>query len=145
MTKKLIFGLFSLILLSFSSCKKDPEAETKSNILIDKSWKLTRVTDTNGTTIAESRLGLATQVIFGMTIEFLNNNRVRAVDLRSGQVLNGGTWYLKEDDTLMSIDVNGFTGDFKVVQMSATALTLQQSNVPVDGKQQAANLEFARQ
>ncbi len=145
MTKKLIFGLFSLILLSFISCKKDPESETKADVIINKPWKLSRVTDTNGTTIVESRLGVATQAIFGMSIEFLNNNRVRAVDLRSNQVLNGGTWYLKDDDTNMSIEVVGFTGDFKVIQLTSTTLTLQQSNVPVDGKQQAANLEFGHE
>lgn len=144
MIKTLVLGLLSLVLFTFASCKKDPDqpkTSAKEDMLINTPWKLNRVTDVDGKVIDRSRLGVFTDAIYAMSIQFQTNNRVRALN-ESGQVLNGGTWYLNADETVVDIDVSGFAGAFKLVTLSSNSLTLQQTNVQVDGKAQAANLEF---
>ncbi|SDL40823.1 hypothetical protein [Siphonobacter aquaeclarae] len=141
MIQKISTGFLVLVVLFLASCGKDKDL-TKSEVLVSTSWKLSRVSNpSDGKTIDQSRLGATTVSIFQMNIQFRDNNIVRAMG-PDNQILNAGTWQLSSDQTVMTVDITAFKGDFKVVELKKGSLILQQSGVPVDGKNQSANLEF---
>ncbi|MBC3785691.1 hypothetical protein [Spirosoma utsteinense] len=140
------FLLVSLLLsATLFSCKDDdknnPTVNSQTELLVSNNWQTTRVSTTDGQTIATNRLGTSTQVLFGLDMQFRNNNTVRAVDRVSKQIINGGTWTLAPDGKSMDVDVTGFKGNFPIVELNRTKLILRQ-RAPVDGKDTDINLEF---
>ncbi|WP_266366301.1 hypothetical protein [Tellurirhabdus rosea] len=135
--------LFLTILLLgvVAGCKKTEVDSDPKSLLVANSWKLNRITDVQGQTIANSRLGIETQAIFGLDIQFRENNVTRATDRVTKQIINGGTWFLTEDAKAIDIEISQFKGRFELVELSRGKLVLR-NRVPVSGTQQDANMEF---
>ena len=127
-----------VILFSLGSCgSKDNDDSVKpaekSKILVNYPWRMSEVTDLSGKTIAPSSLNEQTkQIATYMDIQFLANNVTKALDQNSSQVINGGTWYLVDNDATLDIAVTGFSGKFGVVELSNNKLKLK-STMPVNG------------
>lgn len=139
--KKLLFAC--LILVSFASCKdKDNNKPVDTNELITANgWALDRITTTDKQTISTNRLNASTALIFGLDIQFRDNNIVRASDKVSKQIINAGTWYLIENNKSIDVNVTGFKGKFEISEISKTKLILK-NKVPVSGVETDALMEF---
>ncbi|WP_373511488.1 hypothetical protein [Persicitalea sp.] len=142
--------LFALFMLCFATaCDKnttdpqDPSTATtsKDKVLISNPWRLVNVTDASGKAIPQNQLGLETLAIYLFDIQFFENNVTKAIDRTSRQVVNGGTWYLKENDQILDIEINAFKGKFGIKELTRAKLTLS-NQVPVNGVNQLANLVF---
>ena len=137
---------FLLVSILLAGCNKEgtvpaPTAASRTELLIANNWRNTRVSTPNGQSINKNRLSLSTQVLFDLDMQFRSNNTVRAIDRTSKQIVNGGTWSLTTDSQSIDVDVTGFKGNFPIVELSRTRLTLRQ-RAPVDGTNADINLEF---
>lgn len=138
---------FVLLLgLVAAACDRDnpnPTAtDDKAQLLKSTVWKLDRVATPDNQTISPGRLNIETQAVFRVNIEFREPDITRAIDQDSKQVINGGTWKLMENNTVLDVDVTGFKGKFKLAELSRTKLVLGNS-LPVDGQFREANMEFS--
>lgn len=114
----------------------------KASVLKSTQWKLDRVASPDNQTISPGRLNVETQAVFRVNIEFKDPNITRAIDQDSKQVLNGGTWQLTDNDATLDVKVTGFTGKFKLVELTRTKLVLG-NTIPVDGQNRDLNMEFS--
>lgn len=140
--------LAAALLLLVTACNKetaDPQkpdsSATKDKVLISNPWRLVNVTDASGKAIPQNQLGVETLAIYLFDIQFFDNNVTKAIDRTSRQVVNGGTWYLKENDQILDIEVNAFKGKFGIKELSRAKMTLS-NEIPVKGVNQQANLVF---
>lgn len=130
------------------SCKKDdsnapaPTAASQTELLVANKWLLTRVANANDQTISTSQLNVTTTLLFELDMQFKADNTVRAINHTTSQIINGGTWKLTADNQSMDVDVNGFKGNFPILVLNRTKLTLRQ-RAPVNGVDTDINLEFA--
>ena len=140
-----LYILAALLLVFTVSCDKDtktdPQSTDKDKVLINNPWRLTNVTDASGKAIPQNQLNLETQAIYLFDIQFFNNNVTKALDRTSRQVVNGGTWYLIDNNQVLDIEVSQFKGKFNIKELSRTKMTLG-NTVPVNGVTQEANLVF---
>ncbi|MBO0947849.1 hypothetical protein [Fibrella forsythiae] len=136
--------LIFLLLTGLTSCKKSEadQIAARADLLVANDWRLTRITDTNGTIIAVNRLGVGALALNFADIQFTNKNVARAIDRTTKQILNGGTWYLVQNNEALDVNVNGFAGIFPIIALSRTQLIIRQ-NTTVDGQKTDVNLEFA--
>lgn len=141
--------LFFVIGLSVQ-CKRavtpDPSAPvtaaTQTELLVANTWRVDRVTDTDGKNIDKSRLGLETALLFEFLFQFTNSNVVRAINQTTRQIQNAGDWTLTNENRAIDVKVTGFKGVFNVVELTKNSLILQQEGVQVNGIKQKANLVF---
>lgn len=135
-----------MVLLA-TSCDKDkpgpqPDGSTKSKILVTNPWRLTDVTDPAGVKIPINQLGIQTLGLYTIDIQFFDNNVTKALDQKTSQVTNGGTWYLKENDKLLDIEISQFKGDFGVKELSRNKMSLT-TQIPVNGVDKPGVLVFS--
>lgn len=142
------FATLVLFATLLTACKKDdnntpaPTQQSQTDLLVANNWRTVRVTTPAGQEINRSRLNLATQVLFDLNMQFRNNGTVRALDPKqSNVVVNGGSWTLAPDNKSIDVDVTGFKGNFPIVELSRTRLSLRQ-RAPVDGQNADINLVF---
>lgn len=140
-----LYILAALLLVFMASCDKDkktdPQSNAKDKVLINNPWRLINVTDDSGKTIPKNQLNDVMQFIYQVDIQFFDNNVTKALDPNSKQVVNGGTWYLIENEQVLDIEVSQFKGKFNIKELSRSKMTLGNS-VPVNGVNQEANLVF---
>ncbi|MCF2504643.1 hypothetical protein L0663_14715 [Dyadobacter sp. CY107] len=144
----LIAPLFlALLLVACDKNKKEnpnptPEPSEKDKILINYPWRMSTVTDLTGKAIPFNQLNAQTQAIKEvMDIQFLQNNVTKAIDQGSKQVINGGTWYLKNENKTLDIKISGFSGEFGVEELTNSKLRLK-SKMPVSGVEQETIMVF---
>ncbi|PLK45217.1 hypothetical protein C0V77_08305 [Emticicia sp. TH156] len=127
-----------------AACKSDGNnpATASVKILSANYWKLDRYTDVNGKTLGNNELNSQAQAIFDLEFEFREDNVTRGRDRVSKQIKNAGTWYLKSNNTIMEIQITGFGGDFKVIQLANTKLILQATNNQLISSNSTVNLEL---
>jgi hypothetical protein len=145
LSAKSLFILFFLLFVGVTSCKKDDSTQTiasRADLLVANDWRLTRITDTSNNVIAVNRLGVSALALNFADIQFTDKNIARAIDRSTKQIINGGSWYLVQNNEALDINVNGFTGIFPIIELSRTKLIIRQ-NTTVDGKKTDVNLEFA--
>ncbi|GAB3181859.1 hypothetical protein [Telluribacter humicola] len=136
-------SVFAFVVL-FSACNTtDPEPtnQTKDKVLVSNPWRLISVTDVNGKAIPTNQLSFETQAIYMFDIQFFDNNVTKALDRTTRQVVNGGTWYLKDNSQVLDIEVSQFKGAFGVIELTRSKMTLK-NRVPVSGVQQDAHMVF---
>ncbi|TDB64442.1 hypothetical protein [Arundinibacter roseus] len=140
-----ILLLAFVVLFTLSCTEKDtPDPDTvstKDKMLITNPWRLVDITDASGKSIPQNQLSFETLAIYLFDIQFFDNNVTKALDRVSKQVVNGGTWYLIENEQTLDIEVSQFKGKFGIKELSRSKMTLS-NNVPVNGTNQLANLVF---
>ncbi len=146
MKRLLLFVPVLFLSLWVISCKdkdKDetPEPTAKSKILVNYPWRMSAVTDLSGKDISENQLGADTKFIKQMDIQFQQNATVRALDQNSSQVINGGTWYLVNEEKALDIKIVGFSGEFGLEELTNSKMRLK-SKMPVNGVEQEAIMVF---
>jgi len=146
MKRLLLFVPVLFLSLWVISCKdkdKDetPEPTAKSKILVNYPWRMSAVTDLSGKDISENQLGADTKFIKQMDIQFQQNATVRALDQNSSQVINGGTWYLVNEEKALDIKIAGFSGEFGLEELTNSKMRLK-SKMPVNGVEQEAIMVF---
>ncbi len=139
-------SLLVLVMAFMAACGKDDDENPKpggsaAEVLVTYPWKLVSVTDVAGNEIAKNKLDAITTYLFNMNFTFAANNTVKALDHDTGQVNNGGTWYLKENNSVLDIDVSGFKGTFGVKGLSNSKMSLQ-NTLKVSGTDQEGILVF---
>jgi hypothetical protein len=134
--------LFITILLFAFSCKKDETVVEPAKVISANFWKLDRFADLDGKTLTQNQLNSQAQALFGLDYEFRDDNVTRAKDRITKQILNAGTWYLIESNQKLDIDILGFKGQFKVVELSKTKMVLQAENNKTISAGQFVNMEF---
>lgn len=134
--------LFIAILLFAFSCKKDETVTEPTKIISANFWKLDRFADLDGKTLTQNQLNSQAQALFGLDYEFRDDNVTRAKDRITKQILNAGTWYLIESNQKLDIDILGFKGQFKVVELSKSKMVLQAENNKMISAGQFVNMEF---
>jgi hypothetical protein len=139
--KKILF-FFAITLLV--SCKSEGDspapAPTVQETLVANNWRLTRLVSLSGEVIAENRLNASTKALYDLDFQFTDRFVTRAMDKVSKQVVNSGTWSLKENDKVLNVNVIGFRGDFGV-NFPKPRMTLK-NRVPVSGQDQDVLMEF---
>lgn len=140
------FSLLMLLVTLVVSCSKDDDKEIEPELAIKETlvryqWKMVDVTDENGNKIPENRLDVMTKYLFNLNFAFAANNTVKALDSESNQVANGGTWYLKDDNKVLDIDVSGFEGQFLLKSITTSKMSLQ-NTLKVGGQEQEAIMVF---
>lgn len=137
-------NLFFIALILFTiSCKKNATVVSEpAKIITANFWKLDRFTDVNSRILNQNELNSQANGIFGLEFEFISDNRVRGRDRISKQILNAGTWYLIDQNKVLDIDVLGFTGKFKVIELSKTKMILQAENNKLINAAATVNLEL---
>jgi hypothetical protein len=135
---------FAFMLLAVS-CKDTTETAKpteKDRILVNYPWRMSNVTDLSGASIPTNQLNTQTQAIGKyMDIQFLQNNVTKAIDRGSSQAINGGTWYLIENATVLDINIEGFAGKFGVEELSNSKMRLK-SKMPVNNIEQETIMVF---
>ncbi len=135
--------LFLFVALFIFACKKDETTVTEPTKIISANfWKLDRFADTDGKTLSQNQLNSQAQALFGLDYEFRDDNVTRAKDRVTKQILNAGTWYLLDANQTLDIDILGFKGKFKVVEISKSKLVLQAENNKMISAGQFVNMEF---
>jgi hypothetical protein len=135
--------LFSLLLLGCGKDKKEnPQPAELNKILVNYPWRMSTVTDLSGRDIPSNQLNMQTQAIkTSMDIQFMQNNVTRAIDQLSKQVINGGTWYLINENKTLDIRISGFAGEFGLEELTNSRLRLR-SKMPVNGVEQETIMVF---
>jgi hypothetical protein len=140
--------VFTVLFGTLTGCKKDdgatPTDSSQTDLLVANNWVTTSITTIDGQAITKGRLGLESQILFDLTMQFRKDGTVRALDPKqSNTVINGGTWTLAADSQSMDVDVTGFKGNFPIVQLTKSKLILRQDNkATVDGAKTNINLVF---
>lgn len=145
MNRSFVLLLVLLVTLTLACDRNEPGptgTQTKPELLKSTLWKLDRVTTPDGQTISKGRLNFSTQVLFDLNMEFKDPDITRAIDSQSKQVVNGGTWQLTDNETILDVKVTGFTGKFTLTELSKTRLVLG-NPVPVDGTSTEVRMEFS--
>ena len=144
-----IFLLTVSLAVGLLNCKNNdngttpaPTAASQTELLVANNWLLSRVSNTNDQTIGTSQLSVSTLLLFELNMQFKADNTVRAINAKTQQVVNGGTWKLAADNKSMDVDVTGFKGNFPIVTLTRTKLTLRQRTA-VSGVDTDINLEFS--
>lgn len=144
------FYVFALLLTGLiTNCteKNTPgepvTAQLRTERLVANNWRISQISDVNGKGYTDSQLSLNTLAIKYLDFQFKSDNTVRASDSKTRQILNGGTWYLVDENAALDIKVTGFQGKFPVIELTKSKLILRQvdrisgvANTPI-------NLEFA--
>lgn len=139
-----LLTLLFVALFAFSCQDKEnpgPGTQVKSEILIRNAWRLVDVTDAGGRSIPQNQLSFETTAIYLFDIQFFDNNVTKAIDRVSKQVVNGGTWYLIEEEQKLDIEVSQFKGKFGLKELTSSKMILN-NTVPVSGVSTEANLVF---
>lgn len=140
-----LYILACLFLLFTVGCDKDskiaPQETDKGKVLVTNPWRLVSITDASGKAIPQNQLTIETQAIYFFDIQFFDNNVTKAIDPYSKQVVNGGTWYLIDDNKVLDVEVSQFKGKFPIKELSRSKMTLG-NTVPVNGVNQEAHLVF---
>lgn len=134
--------LFLFVALFVFACKKDQTVTEPTQIISANFWKLDRFADTDGKTLSQNQLNSQAQALFGLDYEFRDDNVTRAKDRITKQILNAGTWYLLDANQTLDIDILGFKGKFKVIEISKSKLVLQAENNKMISAGQFVNMEF---
>lgn len=134
--------LFLSAILFVFGCKKPETITEPTKVLSGNFWKLDRFADTDGKTLSQNQLNSQAQALFGLDYEFRDDNVTRAKDRVTKQILNAGTWYLIENNQTLDIDILGFKGKFKVVEISKDKMVLQAENNKMISAGQFVNMEF---
>ncbi|MBO9616351.1 MAG: hypothetical protein J7619_26910 [Dyadobacter sp.] len=134
---------FSLLMISCGGKDNNetPEPTAKSKILVNYPWRMSSVTDLSGKDIPKTQLSGDTKFILEMDIQFQQNATVRALDQNSSQVINGGTWYLINEEKALDIKIVGFSGEFGLEELTNSKMRLK-SKMPVNGVEQEAIMVF---
>ncbi|OJV15935.1 MAG: hypothetical protein BGO21_30665 [Dyadobacter sp. 50-39] len=134
---------FSLLVISCKDKDKEqtPEPTAKSKILVNYPWRMSSVTDLSGKDIPKNQLSGDTKFILEMDIQFQQNATVRALDQSSSQVINGGTWYLINEEKALDIKIVGFSGEFGLEELTNSRMKLK-SKMPINGVEQEAIMVF---
>lgn len=134
---------FALLVISCKDKDKNetPEPTEKNKILVNYPWRMSSVTDLSGKTIPDNQLGTDTKFILKMDIQFQQNATVKALDQNSSQVLNGGTWYLINEEKALDIKIVGFSGEFGLEELTNSKMRLK-SKMPINGVEQEAIMVF---
>jgi len=135
-------SLFLFVALFVFACKKDEPVTEPTKIISANFWKLDRFSDTDGKTLSQNQLNSQAQALFGLDYEFRDDNVTRAKDRITKQILNAGTWYLLDANQTLDIDILGFKGKFKVIEISKSKLVLQAENNKMISAGQFVNMEF---
>lgn len=145
---KRIFTLIPVLLVMFlfSSCKdKDnnatPAPTAKDKILVTYPWKLKEITDVSGKAVPVEQWDATARSLPFMNFEFQSGNKVFARSIGDSQVVNGGTWYLKEEGTVVDIDISGFKGVFGLAELSVSRMKLTRK-MPISGVEQETIMVF---
>lgn len=140
-----LYILAALLMVFTIACDKDtktdPQGTDKGKVLVTNPWRLVSVTDASGKAIPQNQLNIETQAIYLFDIQFFDNNVTKALDRTSKQVVNGGTWYLIENNEILDIEVSQFKGKFPIKELSRSKMTLG-NTVLVNGVSQEARLVF---
>lgn len=140
--KKLFFVLTLVSFVFACKEKKEEPVNASAKILTANYWKLDRFTDPNGKTLANNELNSQAQAIFTFDFEFRSDNVTRGRDRASKQIVNAGSWYLKSDDKVLDIQIIGFGGEFKILELSNTKMILQAENNKFIQSSSTVNLEL---
>lgn len=133
--------LLSMVLFVFG-CKKTETITEPKKVISANFWKLDRFADVEGKTLSQNQLNSQAQALFGLDYEFRNDNVTRAKDRITKQILNAGTWYLLDANQTLDIDILGFKGKFKVIEISKNKMVLQAENNKMISAGQFVNMEF---
>ena len=141
-----ILPILLLLAIGLLNCKDDsnspqPTASSQTELLVANKWALNRVATPDGQSVSQSQLSVTTVVLYELYMEFKADGTVRAINQKTSQIPNGGTWRLAADNKSIDVVVTGFSGNFPFVELSRTRMTLRQS-APVNGKTTDINLEF---
>ena len=140
--KKLIFVLTLVSFVFACKDKKEEPGNASAKILTANFWKLDRFTDPTGRTLGQNEVGSQAQAIFSFDFEFRADNVTRGRDRASKQIVNAGSWYLKNNDKVLDIQITGFGGEFKILELSNTKLILQAENNQFISASSTINLEL---
>jgi hypothetical protein len=140
--RKLIFVLTLVSFVFACKDKKEDPVNASAKILTANFWKMDRFTDPTGRTLGNNELNSQAQAIFTFDFEFKSDNVTRGRDRASKQIVNGGTWYLKNNDKVLDIQIIGFGGEFKILQLSNTKMILQAENNKFIQASSTVNLEL---
>lgn len=140
--KKLFFVITLVSFVFACKEKKEEPVNASAKILTANYWKLDRFTDPNGRTLANNELNSQAQAIFTFDFEFRSDNVTRGRDRASKQIVNAGSWYLKSNDKVLDIQIIGFGGEFKILELSNTKMILQAENNKFIQSSSTVNLEL---
>ncbi len=140
--KKLFFVLTLVSFVFACKDKKEEPINASAKILTANFWKMDRFTDPNGKTLANNELNSQAQAIFTFDFEFRDDNVTRGRDRASKQIVNAGSWYLKSNDKVLDIQIIGFGGEFKIIELSNTKMILQAENNTFIKASSTVNLEL---
>lgn len=124
--KNFVIALFlSVIFISCEDPNIDSGNKTKEQLLVLKAWQLEKFTNPQGVQITDGSLNSSARMLYGLVIQFEANNTVKGIDKNTKTIVNRGTWDLKSDSTTLDIDIVGFEGNFELININNTTMTLE--------------------
>lgn len=120
-----LISLFAVILTACEDPNVGSENKTTAELLVAHGWQLNKFTNTQGTTLSDGQLNQSARMLYGLAFEFKANSEVRGIDKITKTVINRGEWTIEEDEKTLDIDIDGFAGDFEVVQINKTSMILK--------------------
>ena len=127
MTAKTCSMLLLLSVFFFVSCKRDTQLSPASAeaLLKSNAWKVDRIVDIKtNLAIPPSILPIEAAALFAVDIQFKENNKTVAIDRVSKQPINGGTWFLLDQNQTLDIDVSQLKGKFPLKELSSSKMIL---------------------
>lgn len=120
-----LISLFAVILTACEDPNIGSENKTTAELLVAHGWQLDKFTDTQGVTISDGQLNSSARMLYGLAFDFKANREVRGIDKITKSVVNRGEWTIESDEKTLDIDIVGFEGDFEVVKINNTSMTLK--------------------
>lgn len=123
------FVLISFIALIFLGCT-DPNVGAADSERVDliskRSWQLEKYTNTSGSTISDGQLNSSARLLYGLAFTFNKKNRtVQGMAKTNKEIINRGTWDIESDNETLNIDIDGFSGEFEIVNLNNTTMVLK--------------------
>lgn len=125
--KNFVLILFlGLILVSCTDPNVESGDKTTEELLTNHGWQLDRYTDLQGNRIPDGALkDENAKLLYHLIFDFKAGSEVRGLAKTTKLPLQRGTWeYLSSSKTLI-VEIDGFTGEFDVIEIGRNSMTLR--------------------
>ncbi len=147
-TKILVFlTSLCLVLITMVSCNKNRNNPklTKTQLIAQKNWILKNVYNIDNQLISKSKLSTNGILLFELEYQFRNNNQVKALEINSKSIVNGGVWEFTNNEKSIIINIPGLKDEFEIVELTSAKLVLSPnpSVFPLVDKTTKVKMEFS--
>lgn len=138
-----VLGLFLILTMSCNKNTNNPKL-TKTQLIAQKNWVLKNVYSLENQLISRSKLSNSGVLLFELEYQFRDNNQVKALEISSKSIVNGGVWEFSNNEKSIIINIPGLKDEFEVTELTSSKLILSPNPFifPLVDKTTKVKMEF---